>query len=100
MENVRGRDRVEAGEACLRKNGRGVDTNRNWAVHWGHKERDYDPEEEFPGDRPFRWECAARVAHIVSSTCAYHSFLPQSGRANAVQQCRAVMSGGRRNVWW
>jgi hypothetical protein len=54
MENVRGRERVEAGEACLRKNGRGVDTNRNWAVHWGHKERDYDPEEEFPGDHPFR----------------------------------------------
>lgn len=65
MENVRGRERVEAGEACLRKNGRGVDTNRNWAVHWGHKERDYDPEEEYPGDRPFRWGalCTAGTHH-------------------------------------
>lgn len=54
MENVRGRERVEAGAACLRKNGRGVDTNRNWGVHWGFKEKDYDPEEEFPGEKPFR----------------------------------------------
>lgn len=39
MENVRGRERVEAGELCERKNGRGVDPNRNWAVHWGFKEK-------------------------------------------------------------
>ena len=31
-----------------------MDTNRNWAVHWGFKEKDYDPAEEFPGERPFR----------------------------------------------
>lgn len=39
MENVRGRERVEAGQLCERKNGRGVDPNRNWAVHWGFKEK-------------------------------------------------------------
>lgn len=55
MENVRGRERVEGGALCERKNGRGVDPNRNWDVHWGHKEADYDPGEEFPGQGPFRW---------------------------------------------
>jgi hypothetical protein len=53
MENVRGRGLVEGGDLCERKNGRGVDPNRNWAVHWGFKERDYDPNEEFPGAAPF-----------------------------------------------
>ena len=53
MENVRGRELVEGGALCERKNGRGVDPNRNWAVHWGHKEPDYDPAEEYPGTAPF-----------------------------------------------
>ena len=52
MENTRGRDLVEAGRLCERKNGRGVDTNRNWAVDWGVKEKDYDPAEEYPGRAP------------------------------------------------
>ena len=39
MENIRGREKVEAGQLCERKNGRGVDPNRNWAVHWGFKEK-------------------------------------------------------------
>lgn len=55
MENVRGRERVEAGDLCERKNGRGVDPNRNWGVDWGNKEPDYDPKEEYPGAAPFRW---------------------------------------------
>ena len=54
MENEVGRAAVERGQLCERKNGRGVDTNRNWEVHWGFKETDYDPKEEFPGTRPFR----------------------------------------------
>ena len=54
MENERGREIVEEGALCERKNGRGVDTNRNWEVHWGFKESDYDPSEEFPGEKPFR----------------------------------------------
>jgi len=55
LENAGGRAAVESGKLCLRKNGRGagVDTNRNWAVHWGHKERDYDPYEEAGGAAPF-----------------------------------------------
>ena len=53
VENPRGRELVEQGALCERKNGRGVDPNRNWAVHWGHKEADYDPAEEFPGSKPF-----------------------------------------------
>ena len=39
MENVRGRALVEGGALCERRNGRGVDPNRNWAVDWGVKER-------------------------------------------------------------
>jgi hypothetical protein len=53
MENRGGRVKVEAGELCLRKNGRGVDTNRNWPLHWGFKEADFDPYEEAPGAHPF-----------------------------------------------
>lgn len=53
MENPNGRALVEGGALCERKNGRGVDPNRNWAVHWGVKEKDYDPNEEFPGSKPF-----------------------------------------------
>ncbi|KAH9560715.1 hypothetical protein CY35_06G121600 [Sphagnum magellanicum] len=53
MENTNGRRRVEAGHLCERKNGRGVDTNRNWDVDWGKKEKDYDPHEEYPGTSAF-----------------------------------------------
>jgi hypothetical protein len=53
MENVNGRTKVEAGDFCERKNGRGVDCNRNWAVDWGVKAPDYDPYEEYPGTAPF-----------------------------------------------
>ena len=53
MENENGRAKVEKGELCERKNGRGVDPNRNWSVDWGVKEPDYDPNEEYPGKNPF-----------------------------------------------
>ncbi|CAA3019412.1 carboxypeptidase A6 [Olea europaea subsp. europaea] len=53
MENWNGRKLVEAGELCERRNGRGVDLNRNWSVDWGKKEKDYDPYEENPGTAPF-----------------------------------------------
>ncbi|KAJ7529826.1 hypothetical protein O6H91_15G068200 [Diphasiastrum complanatum] len=53
MENVNGRKKVEKGDLCERKNGRGVDTNRNWGVDWGKKEKDYDPYEEYPGTAAF-----------------------------------------------
>ncbi len=54
MFNIGGRKKVEAGALCERKNGRGVDTNRNWDIHWGFQEKDYDPSEEYPGTAPFR----------------------------------------------
>ncbi|CAI5487737.1 unnamed protein product [Closterium sp. Naga37s-1] len=53
MENVNGRKKVEAGELCERRNGRGVDINRNWDCDWGVKEKDYNPLEEAPGTRAF-----------------------------------------------
>ncbi|XP_030950903.1 putative metallocarboxypeptidase ecm14 [Quercus lobata] len=53
MENLNGRKIVEAGDLCERRNGRGVDLNRNWSVDWGKKEKDYDPYEENPGTGPF-----------------------------------------------
>ena len=55
MENVNGRKLVESGNLCERKNGRGVDPNRNWDAHWGFKEADYDPAEEYPGAAAFRY---------------------------------------------
>ncbi|XP_059634229.1 metallocarboxypeptidase A-like protein TRV_02598 [Cornus florida] len=53
MENLNGRKIVEEGDLCERRNGRGVDLNRNWSVDWGKKEKDYDPYEENPGVSPF-----------------------------------------------
>ncbi|XP_031254636.1 metallocarboxypeptidase A-like protein TRV_02598 [Pistacia vera] len=53
MENLNGRKLVEAGDLCERRNGRGVDLNRNWSVDWGKKEKDFDPYEENPGYAPF-----------------------------------------------
>ncbi|KAK2997795.1 hypothetical protein RJ639_028567 [Escallonia herrerae] len=53
VENMNGRKLVEAGDLCERRNGRGVDLNRNWSVDWGKKEQDYDPYEENPGTAPF-----------------------------------------------
>ncbi|XP_058090681.1 metallocarboxypeptidase A-like protein MCYG_01475 isoform X1 [Magnolia sinica] len=53
MENPNGRGLVEAGDLCERRNGRGVDLNRNWSVDWGKKEKDFDPYEENPGSAPF-----------------------------------------------
>ena len=38
-----------AGALCERKNGRGVDTNRNWEVHWGFKETGLRPLRGVPG---------------------------------------------------
>ncbi|KAL4580227.1 hypothetical protein LXL04_016412 [Taraxacum kok-saghyz] len=54
IENLNGCAKVEAGEICERRNGRGVDLNRNWSVDRGKKKRfDYDPKEENPGSGPF-----------------------------------------------
>ncbi len=65
MENVNGRTKVEGGEWCERKNGRGVDTNRNWAVDWGVKEADFDPYEEYPGKAPFSEPEARMLRSLV-----------------------------------
>lgn len=72
VENLNGRKLVEAGDLCERRNGRGVDLNRNWSVDWGKKEKDYDPYEENPGVAPFsepetqlmRRVCASFKPHI------------------------------------
>ncbi|KAL4186505.1 hypothetical protein AMTRI_Chr09g34250 [Amborella trichopoda] len=70
MENLNGRKLVEAGDLCERRNGRGVDINRNWSVDWGKKEKDYDPYEENPGSAPFS-EPEAQIMRKLS-----HSFRP------------------------
>jgi hypothetical protein len=64
MENTNGRDLVEAGQLCERKNGRGVDTNRNWGIDWGKKEKDYNPAEEYPGKAPHR--CVGFAVRLVA----------------------------------
>jgi hypothetical protein len=74
LENARGRDLVEAGKLCERKNGRGVDTNRNWEVDWGRKEKDYDPNEEYPGTAPFS-EPEVRVILDVAKALRPHVWL-------------------------
>eukprot|EP00884_Botryococcus_braunii_P001474 jgi/Botrbrau1/11327/Bobra.0038s0087.2 len=65
MENVHGREVVEAGNLCERKNGRGVDTNRNWDLHWGFREKDYDPSEEYGGTHPFSEPEAAALLELA-----------------------------------
>ena len=65
MENTNGRTKVEGGEWCERKNGRRVDTNRNWAVDWGVKEADFDPYEEYPGAKPFSEPEARMLRSLV-----------------------------------
>lgn len=67
MENEHGRDMVEGGHLCERKNGRGVDPNRNWPVDWGKKEPDYDPSEEYPGLKPFSEPEAVALREIVAA---------------------------------
>lgn len=43
IDNMNGRVKVEEGNMCERKNGRGVDPNRNFEVDFGVKEKDYNP---------------------------------------------------------
>ncbi|CAL5024435.1 unnamed protein product [Urochloa decumbens] len=71
MENLNGRKRVEEGELCDRRNGRGVDLNRNWSVDWGKKEKDYDPYEENPGIAPFS-EPEAQIMRELSRSFKPH----------------------------
>ncbi|KAM0844280.1 hypothetical protein ACQ4PT_057163 [Festuca glaucescens] len=71
MENFNGRKRVEAGELCDRRNGRGVDLNRNWSVDWGKKEKDYNPFEEDPGTAPFS-EPEAQIMQELSKSFKPH----------------------------
>ncbi|KQJ92951.2 hypothetical protein BRADI_3g01750v3 [Brachypodium distachyon] len=71
MENFNGRKRVEAGELCDRRNGRGVDLNRNWSVDWGKKEKDYNPFEEDPGTAPFS-EPEAQIMRELSKSFKPH----------------------------
>ncbi len=76
MENERGRAKVETRNLCERKNGRGVDTNRNWPVHWGFKEPDYDAREEYPGDEPLR--CLSQPVRLAKTASAMRKS-PASG---------------------
>ncbi|KAG8076547.1 hypothetical protein GUJ93_ZPchr0006g43312 [Zizania palustris] len=74
MENLNGRKRVEGGELCDRRNGRGVDLNRNWSVDWGKKEKDYDPYEENPGTAPFS-EPEAQIMRELSKSFKPHMWV-------------------------
>ena len=74
LENVNGRARVESGKLCERKNGRGVDTNRNFEVDWGVKEKDYDPAEEYPGTAPLS-EPEAYILNELASVFKPHAWI-------------------------
>ncbi|XP_068646270.1 metallocarboxypeptidase A-like protein ARB_03789 [Aristolochia californica] len=71
MENLNGRKLVEAGDLCERRNGRGVDLNRNWSVDWGKKEKDFDPYEENPGTAPFS-EPETQIMRKLSKSFSPH----------------------------
>ncbi|PKA47823.1 hypothetical protein AXF42_Ash020226 [Apostasia shenzhenica] len=71
MENANGRILVERGDLCERRNGRGVDLNRNWSIDWGKKEKDYDPYEENPGTAPFS-EPEAQIMRLLSKSFNPH----------------------------
>ena len=74
LENEGGRARVERGDRCERKNGRGVDPNRNWPLDWGRKEGDYDPAEEYPGRAPGS-EPETRVVRALARTLRPHAWV-------------------------
>ncbi|KAL5207922.1 hypothetical protein ABZP36_032357 [Zizania latifolia] len=74
MENLNGRKRVEEGELCDRRNGRGVDLNRNWSVDWGKKEKDYNPYEENPGTAPFS-EPEAQIMRELTKSFKPHMWV-------------------------
>ncbi|KAI5079538.1 hypothetical protein GOP47_0005017 [Adiantum capillus-veneris] len=74
LENYNGRKIVENGHLCERKNGRGVDINRNWSLDWGKKEQDFDPAEEFPGNAPFS-EPETRIMRDVASSFKPHLWI-------------------------
>lgn len=68
LENHGGRELLEArGDLCERKNGNGVDPNRNWDVDWGRKEADYSAYEEAPGARPFSEPEAAMLRDVAAA---------------------------------
>ncbi|KAI5062091.1 hypothetical protein GOP47_0022630 [Adiantum capillus-veneris] len=74
LENYNGRKIVENGQLCERKNGRGVDINRNWSLDWGKKEQDFDPAEEFPGNAPFS-EPETRIMRDLASSFKPHLWI-------------------------
>ncbi|MCO5560014.1 hypothetical protein L7F22_013620 [Adiantum nelumboides] len=74
LENYNGRKIVESGQLCERKNGRGVDINRNWSVDWGKKEQDFDPTEEFPGNAPFS-EPETRIMRDLAKSFKPHLWI-------------------------
>ncbi|KAG9443187.1 hypothetical protein H6P81_019041 [Aristolochia fimbriata] len=71
MENLNGRKLVEAGDLCERRNGRGVDLNRNWSVDWGKKEEDFNPYEENPRTAPFS-EPETQIMRRLSKSFSPH----------------------------
>ncbi|CAL2232927.1 unnamed protein product [Prunus armeniaca] len=105
MENINGRRIVEAGDLCERRNGRGVDLNRNWSVDWGKKEKDYDPYEENPGTAPFsepETQIMRKVAmsfdpHIwvnIHSGMEMKSLLEELNHLHCQRRCMIGSGGG------
>ena len=66
--NVWGRKSVENGNTCLRKNSRGVDTNRNYQQHPHHYLRN---SEEYEGPHPISEKESKLVAHELRTTTKY-----------------------------
>lgn len=66
--NVWGRKEVDLGNTCLRKNSRGVDTNRNYQQKPHHYLRS---SEEYEGSHPISEKESKLVAHELRSTTKY-----------------------------
>jgi hypothetical protein len=87
MENNGGRTLVEErGDLCERKNGNGVDPNRNWNIDWGKKEADYRAQEEAPGSHPFS-EPETEIVRDVATSFKPHVWVAVHSGALQDSEC-------------
>ena len=67
IENPNGRKIVEGGKLCHRMNGRKVDINRNFDIHFGIHPPEYLPSEEYEGTAAFS-EPEARITRDAAKS--------------------------------
>jgi hypothetical protein len=99
--NVWGRQKVEEGDTCLRKNSNGVDTNRNYQINTKHH---YDTfSEEYEGPHPISEKESQLVSSILKDgvkryinihSGEYSMYMPYDSNTNVpphAKQMRSVL---------